>query len=183
MTDRKGTKWTNEDDRILLQYYTNGQSYKNISKKLKRTIEAVQARLVKKYLYPKMYEHFYDNNKKLIESNLYKNNFQTILERYAKLHEIDYKNLEKYLKFADKKLKCKQEPQLSDLPDLNEIIDSDSSYDSYEEDLDNSSYDSDDEISETDESSDESDNDNGNDNYKVRYYKYRYLYEKLKQRV
>ena len=95
MTDRTGTKWTTEDDRILLQYYIDGQCYKNISKKLKRTIEAVQARLVKKYLYPKMYEHFYDNNRNLIEASLYKNNFQNILERYAKLHEIDYKNLEK----------------------------------------------------------------------------------------
>lgn len=90
---RNYKKWSCTEDRQLIIHYNNSKSFKRVANKLSRTIDAVQARYVKKYIYPT-----YD------DEYLTKNSHE-LADKYNMRH----KDFVRYLKYVG--VKCK--PDLS----------------------------------------------------------------------
>ena len=75
MATRHRMKWTEEEDNKLINEYLTNYNYDILAKELKRSIPAIQCRLVKKVIYPVIRVMFYNNNNKLIKNNLEKEQF------------------------------------------------------------------------------------------------------------
>jgi hypothetical protein len=183
------TKWSIEDDKILVDSYSSDHNYEKIADILERTTTAIKCRFVKIYIYPKIRNHFYNNNK-LIKNNLNRKSFNNFIERYAIFYNINLDEITKYIKYCDNNLKPYDDIELDKELKESDGESSESDEDTSESDEDTSESDedtseSDEDTSESDENSSESDEDTSesdqNNIYKLKYYKYRYLYEKLKK--
>ena len=191
------TKWSIEDDKILIDRYLSDHNYEKIADILERTTTAIKCRFVKIYIYPTIRNHFYNNNNKLIKNNLNRKSFNNFIERYAIFYNINLDEITKYIKYCDNNLKPYDDIELD--KELKESDEESSESDEESSESDEESSESDEESSESDEESSESDEDyresndessesdeessksNQNNIYKLKYYKYRYLYEKLKK--
>lgn len=184
-------KWTVEDEEKL----NNCNDFPKIASELERTVDAVQCRFTKIYIYPVIQELFYKDGELNVES--LKQNIDTIVNIYYVWHKIEKKDIIRFLTYFDKKIRralkmsYEKPEELLDYDDsaYSEIDDSESSDESDSEDS-NDSDDSDD--SDTDSSidsddsddsdnSDDSDDDNftqrmsSADKWKLKYYKLKHL--------
>lgn len=174
---RNGAKWTNGEDKILIDRFNTFKDYKKISVELQRSVDALQARMVKVHVYPKIKYIFYEHEK---FNNIYFNTFYNkIVDDYSKEYNINKENFILYLKYADRNLNPKNLQQTDveskeshmlknniikscSLPELKPSVDTsddksdddeDYSDESDESDEDNDSYDSEESDSETTTSS------------------------------
>jgi hypothetical protein len=160
-----GKKWTTEDDNMLVCKYLQGYGYEAISEVLGRTVDAVQCRLVKVYIYPLMRNIFYTDKNTFNKLSL--NGYDSIILRYSTFYKIEPRDFSRFLRYVDKNIK---QPSVSDKQTLNLPINS--KVDNSKIDVDNSKVDN---------SKIDVDNEFLNklkeaDKYKLNYYKYKYLY-------
>jgi hypothetical protein len=142
-----GKKWTTEDDNTLVYKYLQGYGYQAIADDLQRTIDAVQCRLVKVYVYPLVRKLFYTDKNTFNKSSLV--GYDNIILRYSTFYKIKADDFSRFLRYVDKNIKP---PSVTDKQTvLNVPI--------------NTQYE--DEFLKTLEGADE---------YKLKYYKYKYLY-------
>ena len=85
---KNNTRWTANDDQILENMFNKYVPYKNIANNLNRTVDSVQARIVKKYIIPKF-------NEKNIGDN-----FDEFVQAQSKKYNIIDKDFERYLMYA-----------------------------------------------------------------------------------
>jgi hypothetical protein len=91
ITSRCNKKWTNEDDKTLLNLIEKKKDYEYIARQLGRTEDAIKARYVKIYIVPK---HFNDDSEEEEDNDI--EEFTDLVE----LYDIDEKDLERYLKYC-----------------------------------------------------------------------------------
>jgi len=101
---RNGCKWTDGEDRILEELYVNkrklqNSDYKKLSTYLHRSIDAIQIRLVRKHIYPKKISN---------ELSAPHVKYNDILQKYSNRYDIPVDDLDKYLKYADSRLKVRR---------------------------------------------------------------------------
>jgi hypothetical protein len=191
-------KWTVEDEEKL----NNCNDFPKIASELERTVDAVQCRFTKIYIYPVIQELFYKDGELNVES--LKQNIDTIVNIYYVWHKIEKKDIIRFLTYFDKKIRralkmsFEKPEELLDYDDSayseiddSEISDESDSEDSNDSDLDDSEGSEDSEDSDTDNSidtdasdnsaSDDSDDDNftermsSADKWKLKYYKLKHL--------
>jgi hypothetical protein len=85
---RNNTQWTVTDENTLKTLFDKKAPYSNIAKTLNRSVDAVQARVVKKLIVPQFDKQYIKNYR-----NLY-------VETYAKYYNINTKDFSRYLKYA-----------------------------------------------------------------------------------
>lgn len=161
-------KWTVEEEQKLAQI----DDYEIVAKQLQRTVDAVQCRFTKLYIWPRMQEMFYNKDSE-IEKETLQLHFDNFIQKYSTFYKIESTDLIRFLAYADKKLR----KALNWSPD-----EEDSDYRSeLDEESDNDSDDSD----ESDNDSDESDNYSDDEQFeksmqnankwKLKYHKLKYL--------
>jgi len=182
-------KWTVEDEEKL----NNCNDFPKIASELERTVDAVQCRFTKIYIYPVIQELFYKDGELNVES--LKQNIDTIVNIYYVWHKIEKKDIIRFLTYFDKKIRralkmsyekpeelldyddsayseISDESESSDDSDTDSIVDTDESDASDDSDTD-SSIDTD--------ASEDSDDDNftqrmsSADKWKLKYYKLKHL--------
>jgi hypothetical protein len=189
-------KWTVEDEEKL----NNCNDFPKIASELERTVDAVQCRFTKIYIYPVIQELFYKDGELNVES--LKQNIDTIVNIYYVWHKIEKKDIIRFLTYFDKKIRralkmSYEKPQeLLDYDDsaYSEIDDSEISDESDSEhsndsdsdstvdtDASDESDDSDTDSSIDTDASEDSDDDNftqrmsSADKWKLKYYKLKHL--------
>lgn len=88
---RNYKKWSPEEDEQLKTHYDNSKSFRYVANKLSRTIDAVQARYVKKYIYPEHNIQYLKKNRKEL----------------ADKFKISHEDFVRYLRYVD--IKCKSD--------------------------------------------------------------------------
>lgn len=150
-----GKKWNAEDDSILIDKYLQGYGYEAIAEALGRTVDAVQCRLVKVYIYPLMRNLFYTDKNTFNKSSL--DGYDSIILRYSTFYNIKSDDFSRFLRYVDKNIK---QPSVSDKKTFNVPINSKIDVGNSKIDVDNKFLNK---LKEADK-------------YKLNYYKYKYLY-------
>lgn len=132
-------RWTIEDD-VELVKCRYSSSYEEMADKLQRTVDAVKARFVKKYIVPKYNKNFLCENTKFV----------------ANLYKIDKNDFVRYLKYAGTKAEYQEDDEEDDIAET----DDDTSSSEYQPEDDNESNDDED-----DDDEDDDDEDDDNDDY------------------
>jgi hypothetical protein len=183
---RNNQKWTAEEEEKLLN---SSSDFPKIAKELQRTVDAVQCRFTKLYIFPKLKEMLYDKDCKFDKKAL-ETHFDNFVNRYAEFYKISKNKLVRFLTYADRKLRR----ALADIKTLKEL-DNKPLSDSETDDATDTEFDSDDETyypSDDDSSDDDSSDDNSSDDdssdddesyiqsmknatkWKLKYYKLKY---------
>jgi hypothetical protein len=102
---RNGCKWTHKEDRVLLDRFNEYKDYKKICTELHRSVDALQARMVKIFIYPKIKFIFYEHEK--FNEEYFNRFYLGVVEDYSKEYNISKDNFMLYLKYTDKNLNPK----------------------------------------------------------------------------
>lgn len=98
-----GLKWSNDDDKKLIDYYLRNKKYSNIANMLGRSEDAIKARLVKTYVYPVYIRPavYNDNN---FNMKYFAKSYDEIVNTYGKMFNIEKDEFVKFMKYADKNI-------------------------------------------------------------------------------
>jgi len=102
---KNGCKWTDTEDRILDKEFTIHNNYARISYQLNRSVDALQARMVKRFIYPKIKFIFYEHEK--FNKEYFNRFYHGVVEDYSKQYKIDKEKFMLYLRYADRNLNPK----------------------------------------------------------------------------
>lgn len=102
---KNGCKWTDTEDKILEKEFTIHNNYEKISYQLNRSVDALQARMVKRFVYPKIKVIFYEHEK--FNKEYFNRFYHGVVEDYSKQYKIDKEHFMLYLRYADRNLNPK----------------------------------------------------------------------------
>ncbi len=102
---RNGCKWTASEDKMLLDKFNTLKDYKMICVELHRSIDALQARMVKIHIYPKIKFIFYEHD--VFNKEYFNRFYHGVVDDYSRQYNIHKDNFMLYLKYADKNINPK----------------------------------------------------------------------------